>query len=123
METKAEKSKKKRKTKKRKKGDMNNVCLSSVASQQCTVTLDPIIMLPHLLERIQLIRFVFSTIPSPFSTWIEFSIQKITLQIFGDLNGLFFAMGGGCQIQSILLQIFDHLKTFFPLLTSFNFFE
>ena len=38
--------KKKRKNKKRKKGDMNNVCLSFVASQ-CTVTLDPIIMLPQ----------------------------------------------------------------------------
>ena len=68
---------------------MNNVCLSSVASQQCTVTLDPIIMLPHLLERIQLIRFVFSTIPSPFSTWIEFSIQKIALQILDLYKGLF----------------------------------
>ena len=118
METKAEKSKKKRKTKKRKKGDMNNVCLSFVASQ-CTVTLDPIIMLPHLLERIQLIRFVFSIIPSPFSTWIEFSIKKITLQIFGGLNGLFCHGGVGGVKSKVSYYRFLTISKKFPLFVFF----
>ena len=98
---------------------MNNVCLYFVASQQCTVTLDPIIMLPHLLERIQLIRFVFSTIPSPFSTWIEFSIQKITLQIFGDLNGLFCHGGVGGVKSKVSYYRFLTISKKFPLFVFF----